>query len=548
MYNRVWRFSILLFFCFLCMQFAHAQDIEIKNFVSLDNDQTAVANLRNDINGIPCGVVKVFFKDDGAEFEGNVMGDVDFTGGEYIVYLANGTKRLSIKHPDYLPTTVVFDNYGIKKIDSNKVYKLELKANNDKSKSKSVKKGLAIFNISPSNALLIIDDQPVENIGGVYTASLTYGTHYYSVRLDDFGLDNLQVKIDKNPKTLDVDLSEYYAQVNLNCADDDAEIYINNELRGLGSWNGLMAPGNVSLEVRKQGYHTLARTFKLHDNESYAADFPKMNKMTGSLSIECEPVGSEVYLNGKKVGITPWTNALPVGNYELEVRKKNYNPMLKNIVVNEDQHFLINDSLILTQMGKIIEGAEQGNMYAMCLLSELYLKGYKDAISRDSFGVFYSDGGGIAPFFYVNLDQMIKEDDRIDMDLEQFEYWEKKARSSLLNPDDLFIEGDYIISWVWDDIYEYAMETYLLNGSSKSFYWLYIGMPSSVSRNFWLAWHYYYGIGTSRDKNETIRLLGSLMSYKDVQNESTEIVLKNIGNNLAKKFNWDNKIVQYINK
>jgi hypothetical protein len=77
-----------------------AQDIEVKKFGPLEKDQTAVTSPRKDINGNACGLVKVALKETGAEFEGNVVGDVQFTGNEYLVYLPNETKRLGIKHPD----------------------------------------------------------------------------------------------------------------------------------------------------------------------------------------------------------------------------------------------------------------------------------------------------------------------------------------------------------------------------------------------------------------------------------------------------------------
>ena len=70
----------------------YAQDIEVKKFEPMVKDQTALLNPRKDINGTVCGLVKVQLKELGAEFEGNVMGDVQFTGSEYLVYLPNGTK------------------------------------------------------------------------------------------------------------------------------------------------------------------------------------------------------------------------------------------------------------------------------------------------------------------------------------------------------------------------------------------------------------------------------------------------------------------------
>jgi len=108
-------YIILFLFCF---GINHAQDIEVKKFEPLEKDQTATLSPRKDINGVTCGLVKVALKEPGAEFEGRVMGDVQFIGKEYLVYLPNGTKRLGIKHPDYLPTTIVFADYGTKKVAS----------------------------------------------------------------------------------------------------------------------------------------------------------------------------------------------------------------------------------------------------------------------------------------------------------------------------------------------------------------------------------------------------------------------------------------------
>ena len=136
------EFSIIvcirLLLCFLFLYFItgslYAQDIEVKKFEPLEKDQTAALSSRKDINGNTCGLVKIALKEPGAEFEGNVMGVVQFTGNEYLVYLPNGTKRLGIKHPDYLPTTIVFSDYGTKKIASSVTYDLKVKTNKKQAK------------------------------------------------------------------------------------------------------------------------------------------------------------------------------------------------------------------------------------------------------------------------------------------------------------------------------------------------------------------------------------------------------------------------------
>ena len=222
---------------------AYAQDIEVKKFEPLEKDQTATLNPRKDINGTVCGLVKVLLKEPGAEFEGNVMGEVQFTGSEYLVYLPNGTKRLGIKHPDYLPTTIVFADYGIKRIESSITYGLKVLANKKKAKVDNSKKGMSVFNVKPSNAMLLIDGQIADGSGGAYTLSLPFGTHYYTVKLKDFSINNQIVQIDKNAKNINVDLTEYFAKVDVSCKTEDAEILINNEQKGFGKWGGMMMPG-----------------------------------------------------------------------------------------------------------------------------------------------------------------------------------------------------------------------------------------------------------------------------------------------------------------
>ena len=130
--------NILRFFvCFIIITFSNnvfSQDIEVKKFEPMEKYLTAALSPRMDINGVTCGLVKVALKEPGAEFEGSVMGDVMFTGNEYLIYLPNGTKRQGIKHPDYLPTTIVFADYGTKEIDPSTTYELKVKTNKKQAK------------------------------------------------------------------------------------------------------------------------------------------------------------------------------------------------------------------------------------------------------------------------------------------------------------------------------------------------------------------------------------------------------------------------------
>ena len=116
-------FLTILIFCTVSM---YAQDIEVKKFEPLEKDQTAASNSRKDINGADCALVLVKSLKKGLEFEGWVVGDVEYKNDSYLVFMANGAKNLKIKHPDYQTKTIVFGDYEISSLKGGQMYKLSV--------------------------------------------------------------------------------------------------------------------------------------------------------------------------------------------------------------------------------------------------------------------------------------------------------------------------------------------------------------------------------------------------------------------------------------
>ena len=114
---------VLSVLCFLGTQ---AQTLNVKSFAVKANDITARTQPRQDINGNDCALVKVQLAAPNVFFEGNVIGDVAYNTSEYHVYMANGSKRVTIKLEGYLPLEVIFEEFGINKLESKTVYLLVL--------------------------------------------------------------------------------------------------------------------------------------------------------------------------------------------------------------------------------------------------------------------------------------------------------------------------------------------------------------------------------------------------------------------------------------
>ena len=506
-------------FCGLIYIHGNAQDIEVKKLEPLEKDQTAALSPRKDINGVTCGLVKVLLKEPGAEFEGSVMGDVQFTGKEYLVYLPNGTKRLGIKHPDYLPTTIVFADYGTKKIASAKTYELKVKTNKKQAKVDNSKKGMVVFNIKPSNAMLLIDGQIADGSGGAYSLSLPYGTHYYTVKLKDFALTNQSVHIDKNAKNINVDLTDFFAHVDVSCKTEDAELLINNEQKGVGKWGGMMIPGKYTIVAQKDGCHSQTRQIELKDNDTVRVDFSALKTITGSLRVDYEPTGADVLLNGKKVGVTPLVlKELPVGDYHLEIWKEYYVKKFANVKIREDQEWKERGKLKLTQFGEMIVNAENGKTEYMKALADYYRYG---AVFTNNHGMLYT----------CHLDSVV-----VSINPVKAVYWYKKAMN--MNDDDggssdARAELGPSFSTNSDDEYNSfrwaSEESQRIMESDDEEVW-YLG-PADYWRPFAaLAWHYCYGIGCKKDIDKARKII-KYACFEDgmVLSRAYDKLLKDLG-------------------
>ena len=541
------KIVLLLVVLNVCSSFA--QDIEVKKFEPLEKDQTATLSPRKDINGVTCGLVKVLLKEPGAEFEGSVMGDVQFTGKEYLVYLPNGTKRLGIKHPDYLPTTIVFADYGTKKVASATTYELKVKTNKKQAKVDNSKKGMAVFNIKPSNAMLLIDGEIADGSGGAYTLSLPYGTHYYTVKLKDFSITNQAVKIDKNAKTIDVDLTEYFAKVNVSCNTGDASISVNNEQKGLGKWKGLVIPGKCTVEATKEGFHSQSKSFELMDGDSINVKFAELKAITGSLRVENELKDCEVFLNGKKVGTTPWGNKnLPIGEYNVEIRHKYYTPLKRSVIIHEDQELILREKLYQTQMDKLLMSADMRDPRAYGLLAILYIKGSDYLKDQDNnWGVFYDNND--EPVYFINKETFLKDGTVIKKDLEKAAYWGKLCVENV-EPEYEYVQGQ--VRWCFS---EELMIRYLTgNGVPKdytqSFFWANHGYACTL--NFWIAWHYFYGRGVQKDLYKALNVLNG-ESYLDKSNNGpyktcSREIFERLSRPSAKQYDWDPRLLEIFDK
>ena len=142
--------ALLLF----CVLESHAQDIEVKKFEPMEKDQTATLSPRKDINGNDCALMIVRTLKKGMEFEGWVVGDVEYKNDAYYVYMANGAKHLKLKHSEYQTKDIVFNDFGIVNLKSGHIYELLIADNTKDVISKIYSLGWRLGDMKVSNQVL----------------------------------------------------------------------------------------------------------------------------------------------------------------------------------------------------------------------------------------------------------------------------------------------------------------------------------------------------------------------------------------------------------
>jgi hypothetical protein len=86
----------------------NAQEVEVKSFEYIQTDLTARTQEKLDANGNACAVVKVDIPLEDVVFKGWVIETVS-TPGEYLVYMPEGSTKITMQHKTLTPFTYEFD-------------------------------------------------------------------------------------------------------------------------------------------------------------------------------------------------------------------------------------------------------------------------------------------------------------------------------------------------------------------------------------------------------------------------------------------------------
>lgn len=309
---------------------AFSQGFKVKEFKQNMSDGSAF-HAPMDANGHPCGLVKV--RSDNAElrFGGCINGDVENRTNEYWVYMTQGCHQLQIKHPNFLPLNVNFQDFGIEEVVSKATYVLTL----SELKYKPEKTGLTIT-LSPESASFFIDDVLVDNLmgNGLYQLYLPKGDHICRFEQKGYRPIVEAITTGKGIQNLNIELESVMAELEVKCKTSTAEIFIDGKKKGNGSWKGTVLAGDHQIEARQQNYEPCLQTISLAEKESRSFVIPELKRSMGKVRIVTNPSGMPVIVDGKDVGISPCTIEVESGKHYVSCKSYGVHPTRSYFEVN----------------------------------------------------------------------------------------------------------------------------------------------------------------------------------------------------------------------
>ncbi len=392
---------LTLVFLFVLLGGSSAQELTVKSMEAAPLDLSASTSPRLDLNKQPCALVKVRLPLSGADFSGNVLGEVENRAGVYWVYMSKGSYMLQVRHPEYVALDVNFRDYGIRGVEGKVTYVLTLQKPQGGSQIVDDGRQYLAMSITPKHSKVMIDDEERGLQDGQLSIRLRKGRHHYHVECYGYTSEDGDVELgDKRGDPIVVNLRSKEATLSVSCATAGAQIYINEKLYGASPWTGRLPKGDdYIVEARLAGYHPQQQSLSLDWNESRQVTLPALQAIAGSLDVNYLPLDAEVWLDGKKLGQSPDVfRDISVGRHEVELRKSGYQSKKEQIEIKEGQTTAVSGKLEASAVGQAVasgsgvSGMDNGHAWVDLGLSVCWATTNVGASKPGDYGDYYAWG------------------------------------------------------------------------------------------------------------------------------------------------------------
>lgn len=145
--------------------------------------------------------------------------------------------------------------------------------------------------------------------------------------------------IDGQTLTMQPHLRINSSEVVLKAANPKAEIWVSGKKMGVGMWAGPLDVGTYSVISRCEGYEDMLDPIEVTTDGERTFTLSEQVPVYGLLKVTSQPMGAEIYLDGKKIGQqTPYAdNRVLTGKHTVWIVKSNYTTVTREVMINKGE-------------------------------------------------------------------------------------------------------------------------------------------------------------------------------------------------------------------
>ena len=331
------KFLLTVFSLILLSLHANGQSISVSSFKLIENDLTAntTGTMERDQNGETAALIKVVTSETGFSFDGGMVGIVKAKQevGEIWVYVPHGIKKMSIRHPQL---GVLRDYYFPISVDKARTYEMVITTGRVQTiVNQSLKKQFVIFTVTPKNATLEFNGEPLElDETGYAEIGVPYGSYSYRVSCPDYhtSAGTLEVKDGFKPE-VNIDLTPNFGWLEVNVAADyhGADIFVDGKKVGLAPMiKKQMKSGVHRLKIEKELYKSYETSITVEDGKLCSIEVTEMQPNFANVELVVDEK-SEIWVDGELKGTGKWNGALEIGDHSVETRQISHLPSSETV-------------------------------------------------------------------------------------------------------------------------------------------------------------------------------------------------------------------------
>ncbi len=279
------------------------------------------------------------------------------------------------------------------------------------------------------------------------------GSVNISLQMNDYYALSQSVSVvgDGGTQMVNLTLKPQFATVTLTCKDPKAEIWVDNEKKGVGSWTGRVSTLSQQhlVTVKREGYQSQEVALDVSDGAMVTQEIVAPIPLYGMLNVESAPDLAIVKVDGKNVGTTPLLTKLLAGKHKIEIVKEGYKPHTQDIVIEHNKELSLNKPLVKQAVAKVAGASDYG-------IEMVYVQG-------GAFQMGSNDGGSNEePVHSVTLD---------DFYIGKYEVTQAQWRA-VMGSNPSYFKGDSYpdslpVEMVsWDDVQEFIKRLNAITGKT----------------------------------------------------------------------------------